>query len=124
MGSIVYKKDNKDYLAFSSTFGLIIIYDLLSKNQIKSIKLDKSYLINIVKWNKKYLLTIDNNNKRILIICSNNNKIATSIKISQLFSHKRYAKKLIHPLYGESLICIGNDYKTKLFINKNFYKNI
>ena len=119
MGSIVYKKDNKDYLAFSSTFGLIIIYDLLNKTQIKAIKLDKSYLINIVKWNEKYLLTIDINKKRILIICLNNNKIITSIEISQIFSHERYVKKLIHPLYGESLISIGNDYKMKLFVNKN-----
>ena len=119
LGSIVYKRDNKDYLAFSSTFGLIIIYDLLNKTQIKTIKLDKSYLINIVKWNEKYLLTIDINKKAILIICLKNNKIVMSIEISQLFSHERYVKKLIHPLYGESLISIGNDYKIKLCINKN-----
>ena len=51
LGSIVYKRDNIDYLVFSSTFGLIKIYDLLNKTQIKTIQLNKSYLINIVKWN-------------------------------------------------------------------------
>lgn len=124
LGSIVYTKNNIDYLAFSSTFGLIFIYDLLYKNIVTKIQLDKSYLINIVKWNEKYLLTIDVNKKKILIICLDNYKIISSIFVPQIFSHERYFKKLIHPLYGESLISIGNDYKIKLCINTYFGTNM
>ena len=122
LGSVVYSRNNKDYLAFSSTFGLIIIYDLLNKVQIEKFILNNSFLVNIVKWNEKYLLTIDVNKKRILIISLDIYKIVCSIVIPQIFSHERYVKKLIHPLYGESLISIGNDYKIKLYVNNFFDK--
>ena len=79
-------------------------------------------MVNIVKWNEKYLLTIDVHKKRILIISLDIYKIVCSIVIPQIFSHERYVKKLIHPLYGESLISIGNDYKIKLYVNNFFDK--
>ena len=115
MGSIVYTRNNIDYLCFSSQFGLIIIYDLLNRNIVKRIEIENAFLINIVKWNHKYLLTIDDNKKSIIVIDLYNNKIISLIKIPEIFSHERYLRKVIHPLYGESLISIGNDWKIKLY---------
>ena len=122
LGSIVYTRNKRDYLSFSSTFGLIYIYDLLDKNEVKKFDINKSFLINIVKWNEKYLITIDINIRRILIIDLDINKIINSIKIKQIFSHERFVRKIIHPLYGEALMSIGNDYKVKLYININYKK--
>lgn len=115
LGSIVYTRNNIDYLCFSSQFGLIIIYDLLNRNIVKRIEIENAFLINIVKWNHKYLLTIDDNKKSIIVIDLYNNKIISLIKIPEIFSHERYLRKVIHPLYGESLISIGNDWKIKLY---------
>lgn len=122
LGSIVYTRNNKDYLCFSSTMGLIYIYDLLNKNAAKKFEINQSYLINIVKWNEKYLITIDCNRRRILIICLDNYQIISSINIKEIFSHERFVKKVMHPLYGEALISIGNDYKIKLYSNINYNK--
>ena len=54
------------------------------------------------------------------MIDSNNNKIINSVEIKEIFSYERFIKKVKHPLYGEALISVGNDYKIKLFINKNY----
>ena len=121
LSSIVYTKKDKDILIISSSFGQIIIYDLLNKIEIKRIKLEKAYLNNIVKWNDNCFLTIDSNKKSITIFNTDDYKIISCIKISQIFSHERYQRKVIHPLYGESLISVGNDYKVKLYVNLQYY---
>ena len=77
-------------------------------------------MINIIKWNENIFVTINANKKAILLIDSNNNKIINSVEIKEIFSHERYIRKVKHPLYGEALISVGNDYKIKLFINKNY----
>ena len=120
LSSIIYTKKDKDILLISSSFGQIIIYDLLNKIEIKRIKLGKAYLNNIVKWNDNYFLTIDASNKSILIFNTDDYKIISCIKISQIFSHERYERKVMHPLYGESLISVGNDYKVKLYVNLQY----
>ena len=117
LSSVVYSKKDKDILISSSSFGQIIIYDLINKIEIKRIKLEKAYVNNIVKWNDKYFLTIDSNKKSIIIFNTDDYKIISSIKVSQIFSHERYERKVMHPLYGESLISVGNDYKVKLYVN-------
>lgn len=117
LSSVVYSKKDKDILISSSSFGQLIIYDLLNKIEIKRIKLEKAYLNNIVKWNDKYFLTIDSNKKSIIILNTDDYKIISCIKISQIFSHERYERKVVHPIYGDSLISVGNDYKVKLYVN-------
>ena len=120
ISSLIYNKDNKDLLLITSNFGLVIIYDLINKKIFKEIKIPNSYLINIIKWNENIFATINANKKAILLIDSNNNKIINSVEIKEIFSHERFIKKVKHPLYGEALISVGNDYKIKLFINKNY----
>lgn len=120
ISSLIYNKDNKDLLLIISNFGLIIIYDLINKQIFKEIKIQNSYLINIIKWNENIFVTINANKKEILLIDSNNNKIINSVEIKEIFSHERFIRKVKHPLYGEALISVGNDYKIKLFINKNY----
>ena len=120
ISSLIYNKDNKDLLLITSNFGLVIIYDLINKQIFKEIKIPNSYLINIIKWNENIFVTINANKKEILLIDSNNNKIINSVEIKEIFSHERFIKKVKHPLYGEALISVGNDYKIKLFINKNY----
>ena len=120
ISSLIYNKDNKDLLLITSNFGLVIIYDLINKKIFKEIKIPNSYLINIIKWNENIFVTINANKKEILLIDSNNNKIINSVEIKEIFSHERFIKKVKHPLYGEALISVGNDYKIKLFINKNY----
>ena len=119
ISSLIYNKDNKDLLLITSNFGLVIIYDLINKKIFKEIKIPNSYLINIIKWNENIFVTINANKKEILLIDSNNNKIINSVEIKEIFSHERFIKKVKHPLYGEALISVGNDYKIKLFIDKN-----
>lgn len=120
ISSLIYNKDNKDLLLITSNFGLVIIYDLINKQIFKEIKIPNSYLINIIKWNENIFVTINANKKEILLIDSNNNKIINSVEIKEIFSHERFIRKVKHPLYGEALISVGNDYKIKLFINKNY----
>lgn len=120
ISSLIYNKDNEDLLLITSNFGLVIIYDLINKKIFKEIKIPNSYLINIIKWNENIFVTINANKKEILLIDSNNNKIINSVEIKEIFSHERFIKKVKHPLYGEALISVGNDYKIKLFINKNY----
>ena len=62
------------------------------------------------------------NRRRVLIICLDNYQIISSINIKEIFSHERFVKKVMHPLYGEALISIGNDYKIKLYSNINYNK--
>ena len=47
-------------------------------------------------------------------------QIKMQVEIKEIFSHERFIRKVKHPLYGEALISVGNDYKIKLFINKNY----
>ena len=122
ISSLIYNKNSKDYLLICSNFGLIIIYDLLDKNIFKEIKIEKAYLINIIKWNENFFVTINGNTKSILLIDMNDYKVINSVKMNEIFGHERYMRKVRHPVYGEALISIGNDYKIKLYIDINYDK--
>jgi WD40 repeat protein len=106
-------------LLIASNFGLIIIYDLINKKIFQEIKILNAYLINVIKWNENIFITINANKKTILLIDANNNKVINSVEVKEIFGHERFIRKVRHPLYGEALISVGNDYKIKLYINKN-----
>ena len=124
ISSLVYTKNNSNFLLICSNFGLIIIYDLLNKIIFEEIKIENAYLINVIKWNENYFVTIDANKKSIILIDMNCYKIINVVKIKEIFGHERFLRKVRHPIYGEALISIGNDYKIKLYIDKNIEKNI
>ena len=119
ISSLIYNKSYKDLLLIASNFGLIIIYDLINKKIFQEIKISNAYLINVIKWNENIFITINANKKSILLIDANNNKVINSVEIKEIFGHERFIRKVRHPLYGEALISVGNDYKIKLYINKN-----
>ncbi len=122
ISSLIYKKFDNNFVLICSNFGLLIIYDLLNKNIFKEIKIEKAYLINIIKWNENYFVTIDANKKSIVLIDMNCYKIINLVKMKEIFGHERFLKKVKHPIFGESLISVGNDYKMKLYIDKNTEK--
>ena len=122
ISSLVYYTNNKSFLIIVSNFGLIIIYDLLNKNIMKEIKIEKAYLINVIKWNDNFCVTINANKKSIILVDMNCYKIINSVEIKEIFGHERFLRKVRHPIYGEALISIGNDYKIKLYIDNNYKK--
>ena len=116
--SLVYSKNDEDFLLICSSFGLLIFYNLINKNIIKTIRIKKAHLINLVKWNQNIFITINTNKKVIYLIDSNENSLINSMEIKEIFGHERFLRKVKHPLYGECLLSVGNDYKIKLYIDK------
>ena len=119
ISSFIYNKNGKDFALITSNFGIVIIYDLINKQIFKEIKIENAYLINTLKWNENIFITINANKKAILLIDSNNNRVINSVEMKEIFGHERFMRKVRHPIYGEALISVGNDYKIKLYIDKN-----
>lgn len=119
LGGIVFKNKGKDVFAFSSTYGLIQVLELATTTIIKSIQLNNVHLYSFVKWNENYLLINDSLQKRIIVIELNNDYKITSKILCPKMHFDRFIKKVYHPLYGESLLSIGIDWKIKLFVNRS-----
>jgi len=117
LGGLVFKNEERDFLAISSSFGLITIYDLEQKKIMLKILFGKAFLYNIIKWNDNYLFALDSLNKQIINfnIKDNDFKQEDEIQLPELYID-RFIKKVNHPIYGESLLTIGNDWKIKLFV--------
>ena len=47
-----------------------------------------------------------------------NYKIKSKVLCPEFF-FDRFIKKVDHPLYGESILSVGIDWKIKLFVNRN-----
>ena len=94
----------------------------MKKDLMKEIKIEKAYLINVIKWNDNFCVTINANKKSIILVDMNCYKIINSVEIKEIFGHERFLRKVRHPIYGEALISIGNDYKIKLYIDNNYKK--
>ena len=123
-GSIIYKKNEKDYLAISSCSGTILILDLLEKNIVKNFDITGVHLFSFIKWNENYLMVIDTRNKKIIIMdMSNNYKIVSKNYLPEL-GIGVYMKKLRHPKYGESILISGKDWTIKLFALKGVMRII
>ena len=113
----IYNYDNKsgkDYLCCSSSNGCIVIWDLISKELAFLGKISKVELYNIIQWNKKYAIVSGGSNKSIKIFNLENFKEEKNIQI-EYSSNINCIKKIIHPIYGESLLSSGNDYKIRLW---------
>ena len=120
MGGTVYKNKEREFLATSSSYGLIQIYELELKIIMLKIKLEDVHLYSFIKWNDNYLLILDTSNKKIIVfdITDNAFKVKNEILCQEMY-YDRFIQKIVHPKYGESILSIGIDYKIKLFINKN-----
>lgn len=104
----------KDYLFANSNNGYIYIWDLYEKNLVTSIFINNCLINNIVQWNKNIIILSDLNKNSIKILL-----IDYGIVISDIYSQCDAGilciKKIIHPIYGESLLSSGQDGSIKLW---------
>ena len=121
LGAIVFKNNNRDLLAVSSSYGLVQILDLATKIIVKKITFEKVHLYSFVKWNDKYLLLNDSLQRKIYVLDMKNDYEIKSRVLCPEMNFDRFIKKVDHPIYGESILSIGTDWKIKLFVNRDIY---
>ena len=124
LGGMVYKNKGKDYLITSATYGLIKIIDLQTRTESKSITFEDVFLYSFVRWNDQYILLNDALQRRILVIDMDDDyKIKSKVLCPEMY-FERFIRKVDHPIYGESILCVGIDWKIKLFVNRNITRTI
>ena len=112
----IFSKDNKDYLCSSATNGFINIWDLYEKKVLDTINIYGSKLSHMIQWNSKYFIVAARENKIIKLI-DIEKKVISEIKsghTEELIS----IKKILHPIFGESLLTASRDKKIKLWTTK------
>jgi hypothetical protein len=116
-GFIYNQNNNKgnDYLCCSTSYGCIVIWDLITKQLIYYSKITKVELYNIIQWNNKYAIISGGNMKSIKIFDLEIFKEVNEIKTGHS-SCVNCVKKILHPVYGEALLISGNDHKITLWI--------
>ena len=123
LGGIVFKNNNRDMLAVSSSYGMVQILDLATKILIKNIKFENVHLYSFVKWNENYLLLNDCLQRKIIVFdMKNDYEIKSRVLCPEMY-FDRFIKKVDHPIYGESILSVGTDWKIKLFITRDIYSN-
>ena len=109
-------------LCVSSDNGYIDIWDLNNGNLIKSINCKKSNFYGIISWNEKFLIVADSANYSFCII-----DIKIGKKISNIGGIHQGGviclKKIIHPIFGESLLSNDDEGDIKLWIINNILIN-
>lgn len=119
LAGMVFKKDGKNLLITSSTYGLIKVFDLDKKIEIHSETYEDVFFYSFVKWNDQFILLNDSLQRRILVLdIDDKYKIKSKVLCPKMY-FDRFMKKIEHPLYGESILTVGIDWKIKLFINRN-----
>ena len=108
------KKNGRDFLCCSTSNGCVAIWDLLNINLIYFGKISKFELYNIIQWNENYAIISGGKNKTIKIFDIRKFKEVKSIETGHS-SNVNCIKKIVHPIYGESLLSSGNDHKINLW---------
>ena len=108
------KKKGRDFLCCSTSNGCVAIWDLLNINLIYFGKISKFELYNIIQWNENYALISGGANKTIKIFDLKKFKEVKNIETGHS-SNVNCIKKIIHPIFGESLLTSGNDHKINLW---------
>ena len=111
----IYNKDENDYLCTSSQNGFVHIWDLYNQKIFKIINMNKCNLLNIIEWDSKYIIVADSWNKSFKIIDLKNYKVISEIK-SQRNENLISIKKIVHPIYGNSLLSASSDKTIELWI--------
>ena len=112
-GTIFYKS-GKSYLFSSTSNGYLVIWDLLSKTNIFYIKISPVELYNTVLWNNNCFIISGGRNQNFIIFNIDYGQIVGTIQIEKS-SNINCVKKIVHPIYGESIITSGNDHKIRIF---------
>ena len=81
------------------------------------------FFYNFVKWNENIILLYDAFQRRIFVLDTNTEgnqpyKIISKVLCPEMF-YDKFIKKVNHPVYGESLLSIGVDWRIKLWVNRN-----
>lgn len=106
---------DKDFLFTASWNGYVKIWNLYTKQIFKVIITgEKSKLTYILKWNDRYSIVSDLFNKSFIIIDMKQYKVIS--KILSGHSHAlKSIKKVLHPIYGESLLSASYDKTIKIW---------
>ena len=112
-GTIFYKS-GKSYLFSSTSNGYLVIWDLLSKTNIFYIKISPVELYNTVLWNNNCFIISGGRNQNFIIFNIDYGEVVGTIQIEKS-SNINCVKKIVHPIYGESIITSGNDHKIRIF---------
>jgi WD40 repeat protein len=109
----IYNKNNNDLLIVCFDSGIISIINLEAKKQYpnfyyKSFEKNKINLSYLLLWSNKYIIACECYNKGLIIIDIDTFKLISSIK-GKYLGGIIYAKKFIHPIYGESLFTLDQD---------------
>ena len=108
----------------SATYGLIKVIDLDTKAELYNYTYDEVFFYCFVKWNDQYVLLNDCLQRRILVLDINDKFNIKSKVLCPKMYFDRFMKKVDHPLYGESILTVGIDWKIKLFINRNIRREV
>ena len=110
-GCVIYNKDNTDYLCITNQYGNIIIYDLIAKKILKTIKTGIEFY-HIISWNLQYLIVAAYGDNSLWIVDFDEN-IKKSVFKS--INHPICVQKMI--LNGEEVIlCAGGQGYNSLYI--------
>ena len=116
---MVFENDGKDYVICSATYGHIKIIDLEAKAQIHSFDLEDVFFYSFIRWNAQYILLNDCLQRRILVLdMKDNYKVKSKVLCPEMY-FDRFIKKVDHPIYGESIMSVGIDWKIRLFVNRD-----
>jgi hypothetical protein len=123
---MVYKKNGQDLLIVSATRGLLTFIDLKKRTEVKIPNVKNEYtdvfFYNFVRWNEQYILLYEAMQRRILVLDTDNDyKIVSKVLCPEMY-YDRFIRKVDHPVYGESILSVGIDWKVKLYTNRNIVK--
>ena len=117
-GSII-GENNTDLCAISEA-GYIHIWNLLNSNLINTFRIINGNLNTFFKWNDRYLLVSDKKNKCFYVVDIIINRIISKV-INNLNDFVKIFKKIIHPLYGESLLICNHAHQIQLWVMPNHF---
>ena len=111
----IYKNDETEYLITGSWNGCVRMWDLYEKEQIHYLDTNNCELYNIISWSNRYAIISYKFQNKIKIIDIKYFEITLQFE-SEQFSEIKCIKKIIHPIYGESLLTCSEKGDIKLFI--------
>ena len=111
----IYKNDETEYLITGSWNGCVRMWDLYEKEQINYLDTNNCELYNIISWSNRYAIISYKFQNKIKIIDIKYFEITLQFE-SEQFSEIKCIKKIIHPIYGESLLTCSEKGDIKLFI--------
>ena len=116
MSAFVEKMNDINYLFESDGNGYLRIWNIEKKEIYKSIQASGCNLRGICFWNDRFIIAASSDKGFKIFDLENNKNIIT------IHGHESVlctVQKIMHPVYGESLISSGIDGNIKLWIQKN-----